>query len=328
MTVRFSADWAYRGFRALVLENDQLRVVVLPELGAKIWSLIFKPADREMLWHHPRVPPRPAPFGARYDDWFCGGWDEIFPNDAPVAIGGEPYPDHGELWSMPFAWEVATQTSREVTVRLWRPGVVTTTRVEKRLILRAGEPLLRVRHAIHNDGPLPLDFHWKLHPALPLGAGSRIDLPARRVLIDDGFAAGFSSPAFTWPHATGAGGEAVDMRLVPPPGPPTVHFYYAVDLADGWCALTDVRDRIGFGLAFDRQAFGSVWVFGAYGGWRGLSTVILEPCTGYPYELDKAIAQGTHARLAPGDRLETDVSAVVYRGRDHVEKISPDGEVS
>ena len=45
MSVRFDANWTYRGLRALVVENDQLRAVFLPELGAKLWSLTYKPVD-------------------------------------------------------------------------------------------------------------------------------------------------------------------------------------------------------------------------------------------------------------------------------------------
>jgi hypothetical protein len=327
VSVRFDANWTYHGCRALVLENSQVRAVILPEMGAKIWSLVYKPVDREMLWHNPRLPPRPAPFGARYDDWFCGGWDELFPNDAPVTIGGEPYPDHGELWSMPFAWEAVAHSPREVTIRLWRPGVVTTTRYEKRITLRRDEPTLRFRHIIENDGPFPLDFLWKLHPALAIGPEARIDLPAGLVRIDEAFQEGFSGSEFVWPHAADRDGRPIDMRRVPPPSAATAHFYYAVELTDGWCALTDARERVGFGLVFDPAVLKTVWVFGAYGGWRGLYTTILEPCNGHPYELDKAIAQGTCGRLGPGERLETEVVAVLYRGLDRVGRISPDGEV-
>src|SRR6187549_2014224 len=97
--VRFASNWTWRGLRTLILENRQLRVTVLPDLGGKIWSILHKPSDREMLWHNPRVPPRLAYHGATYDNWFCGGWDEVFPNDFPVEIDGEASPDHGELWS-------------------------------------------------------------------------------------------------------------------------------------------------------------------------------------------------------------------------------------
>ncbi len=328
MTVRFDPNWTCHGFRALVLENAQLRAVILPELGAKIWSLVFKPVDWEMLWHNPRLPPRPAPFGARYDDWFCGGWDELFPNDAPVTIDGEPYPDHGELWSMPFDWSLIAASADEVTIRLRRPCVVTTTQVEKWITLRRDEPRLHFRHVFVNDGPFPLAFLWKLHPALSIGPDARIDLPARRVIVDDAFRAEFAAPEFHWPDALQIDGQSRDMRQVPPPDAATADFYYAVELEDGWCALTGTGDRVGFGLAFDPAVLSTVWVFGAYGGWRGLYTTILEPCNGYPYELDKAIAGGSCGRLAPGERLETEVIAVCYQRLDRVQRISRDGEVS
>jgi hypothetical protein len=109
--------------------------------------------------------------------------------------------------------------------------------------------------------------------------------------------------------------------------PPTCDFYYATDLAGGWCALTDATDGVGFGLAFDPAIFRSVWVFGAYGGWRGHYTTILEPCTGYPYRLEDAVAQGTASRLAPGATLETTVTAVLFQGRRAVTAITTEGVV-
>lgn len=315
-------NWTYRGFRAVTLENRHLRAVFLPELGGKLWSLVDKAADRELLWHNPRLPPRPAHFGAAYDDWFCGGWDELFPNDAPTAVAGEPYPDHGELWSMPFEW-AADEQGGAASLRLWRAGVVTNTRVERRITLGADDSLLRIAYTIRNGGPRPLDYLWKLHPALSVGPASRIDLPAGRVLVDEGFRGRLGVEAFQWPRAGG-----VDVRQVPPPEADACDFYYAVELDAGWCALTDTAARSGFGLAFDPAVFRSVWVFGAYGGWRGLYTAILEPCTGYPYRLEDAVAQGTASRLAPGETLETEVAAVLYRGLEAVTRISAAGEVA
>jgi hypothetical protein len=322
-SARIDTHWTYRGFRAVVLENRHLRAVILPELGAKVWSLLDKAADREALWHNPRVPPRPAHYGATYDDWFCGGWDELFPNDAPASVGGESYPDHGEVWSMPFEWDVATENGA-ATLRMWRSGVATNTSIEKRISLRADEPTLRFGYRIGNGGPGPLDYLWKLHPALRVSPASRIDLPARRVLVDEGFRDRLGVEEFTWPQA----GGAVDVRQVPPQEAAACDFYYAVELDAGWCALTDTAARAGFGLAFDPAVFRSVWVFGAYGGWRGLYTTILEPCTGYPYRLEDAIAQGTASRLGAGETLETEVVAVLYRGVESVNHIGSDGEVT
>jgi galactose mutarotase-like enzyme len=325
--VRIDTNWHYHGLRALVLENSQLRLTILPELGGKLWSLRYKPRDREIFWHNPRVGPRLAPYGAAYDDWFCGGWDELFPNDAPTTCAGDAYPDHGEWWAMPFTWAITTQQPDEVTVHLQRAGIVTDTLVERWITLQQDKPGFTIRYRLHNAGRQPLDFLWKLHPALAISPQARIDLPPSTVQPDPGFNDRLDKQPFDWPQAHGAGGEAVDMRVVPPADAAACDFYYATNLAGGWCALTDAQDGVGFGLAFDPAIFRSVWVFGAYGGWRGHYTAILEPCTGYPYQLETAVAQGTASRLAAGETLETTVTAVLYQGRAQVGGITAEGEV-
>jgi hypothetical protein len=52
---RISFDWAYRGFGTCILENEFLKVTIVPEVGAKVHEMIFKPSDRDLLFHHPRV---------------------------------------------------------------------------------------------------------------------------------------------------------------------------------------------------------------------------------------------------------------------------------
>src|SRR3977135_3714353 len=95
--LRVNSDWSYRGLRAITLENRYLRVLVLPEAGAKIWQITYKPFDAELLWNNPRVFPCRFPLNSRYDDVWSGGWDELFPTDEVATIDGETYPDHGEL---------------------------------------------------------------------------------------------------------------------------------------------------------------------------------------------------------------------------------------
>jgi len=326
-SVHFDPHWHYRGLRALVLENSHLRLVLLPELGGKLWSLFYKIVDCEIFWQNPRVEPRPAHYGAAYDDWFCGGWDELFPNDAPASVAGETYPDHGEWWAMPFGWEVTEQTPNWVTVRLWRAGVATNTTVERWITLGRDRPYYTTRYRLYNGGPQPLDFLWKLHPALRVSSSSRIDLPAGTVYPEPPFNTRLDNTPFLWPQARGAQGDMVDMREVPPASAATCDFYYATELSAGWCALTQVNAGYGFGLAFDPAVFRTVWVFGAYGGWRGHYTTLLEPCTGYPYRLEEAVAQGTASHLEPGAALETTVTTVLYTSRDQVSQITREGRV-
>src|SRR5919199_616506 len=107
MTVRVSTDWKFRDIDTVILENDLLRVVIMPDLGAKIWQLTYKPKGKDLLWHNPRLKPRKLPFHSIYDDTFFGGWDELYPNDTPEELNGEAEPDHGEIWTLP--WEYAIE---------------------------------------------------------------------------------------------------------------------------------------------------------------------------------------------------------------------------
>ncbi len=328
MTVRFDPRWTYQGFEALILENDQLRFVVLPDFGGRIWSIVDKARDREMLWHHPRMPLRPPVHGATYDNWFAGGWDELFPNDAPVVIDGEAYPDHGEVWSLRADWELVDCSAAAVSIRFTLHGFVTASRYEKTLTLNDGEATLRLRYRLTNVGPTPLDFVWKLHAPLPVHPGARLHLPARTVLVDPAFAGAFGSASFAWPYAPREDGGVSDLRDIPEPDAGRLHFYYGLDLTAGWAAVTYPDEDVGFGLAFDPAILQTVWIFATFNGWRGLSTLILEPCTGYPYELDKAIAAGTATRLEAGATLETDVVAAIIGGHHDVAAISRDGDVT
>ena len=101
MTVRLTTGGAIHGLDAVTLENDIIRITVLPQLGGRIWSLIHLPTSRELLWQNQYLPPAVAEYGAGYDSGWAGGWDEVFPSDAPAEIDGVAYPDHGEIWSVP-----------------------------------------------------------------------------------------------------------------------------------------------------------------------------------------------------------------------------------
>lgn len=325
MTVRFSDAWTLHGFRALVLENRELRVTVLPELGGKIWSIVAKRHDRELLWHHPRMPLRPAHHGATYDNWFVGGWDEIFPNDYPVTVGDETYPDHGEVWSLPARWEVVERTPAAVSILLESRGIALNTRFRKTITLRRDERQLRLHYEITNESQGGLDVHWKLHPALPLRPGARLHLPVERVLVDPDFQAGFAAAEWAWPHAPLADGRTRDMRDLPGPVSGEAWFFYGLDLRAGSCAVSYPQEGLGFGLSFDPALLSSVWIFASFGGWRDLATIILEPCTGYRAHLDEAIAHGTALGLAAGATVTSDVTMHLLGDGDDVAAFEREG---
>lgn len=321
MTARIDPHWRYRDLTAIVLENARLRLTLFPELGAKIYDFILKPADRNFLWHNSRLEPRLPVFGQNFDDWWCGGWDEIFPTCDASSYKGDAYPYLGELWSLPWSWWIEESGPVQVRLRLERTTVIATARMEKWILLTADEPVIRFRHRLTNVGTQPTDFVWGIHPCFRVEPGYRIEAPARLGLVGHTATAplGPVGTTYPWPHA--------ELCQVPPPSRGWCEGHYATELQDGWVALTDPTAKVGVGLAFPRDVFPVLWCWMVYGGWRGHYHVALEPWTGWPHQLDKAVAAGRHRTLLPGESLECETLAVAYTGLTSVSGIAPDGSV-
>lgn len=329
MGARISTAWHYRGLQTVILENEFLRIDVFPQAGAKIYNFIDKQLDYNFMWHHPRIELSQVPLGLSYDDHFSGGWDELFPNDAPGLFQGTMLPDHGELWCRSWDYDVIKDTPEEVVLYLCHRGAVTSSIVEKWITLRADELSVRFHHKITNIGKDPIDFLWKLHPALNATKYHRVDVPGARSEFVGPEWSRLDNPImnFQWPIARNSKGEEVDLRSVLPIESGKRDFVYVSELREGWCALTDTKNHVGFALKFPLNIFPYVWLFMPAGGWRDIHTVILEPCTAYPKDLNIAVKQGSIAHLAPGEKLECEVMSIVYHGIDSVSNISEEGNV-
>lgn len=323
-----NTDWSYRGMRAVTLESASLRVVILPGAGAKIWQITYKPLDAALLWNNPRVAPARHAINTRYDDVWSGGWDELFPNDEAAVIAGEPYPDHGELWTGEWRAEVFSDGEQAgVTLRFTTP--VSSILVEKTIILRRGESRLRFQHRFTNLGTTPFPFLWKLHPALAVTPQHRLDFPSMKVVLEPEFPGTLEGAPLVsaWPYVC-RGQRRIDLRCVPPAEQRQLYFFYGAEMQAGWCALTNTATRLACGLYFDRAVFPCAWLFATYGGWRNYNVTVLEPCTGYPLNFAALEAAGRARILAPGESLSTRVLFTLQEGMRSVGNIGEDGKMT
>lgn len=323
-----SDSWTYRGFPAVVLENDRIRVTVLPTHGAKVVELISKAADRDLLFHHPRFDVRPPVFGANVDDWWTGGIDEVAPTGHPAVVGGEQLPFLGEFWSQAWTARIIEEGPAAVSVGLGCAGIITPLRIDRRMELRAGESFVRSNHRLTNVGYAPVPFMWGIHPGFAVRPGARIQVPGTTGTFheghpDLGLEAGTTFP---WPHLPAVTGS-IDLSVARPPDPPSWELAFVDGLTAGWLAVTDPQSRSGLALSFDPAVFPVAWLWGVYGGWRGLYTVALEAWTAHPPRLDEVITAGRARSLEPGESLETEVRFIAFDGIGSVTDVGPDGVV-
>jgi hypothetical protein len=317
---------AVNGLCSVVLENKTLRVVVLPEAGAKVLQIHYKPLAADLLWNNPSLAPSRQPLHASYDDTWSGGWDELFPNDEPGELFGFELPDHGELWT--GDWQAELDAGGETGLHLRFTTPVSHFLVEKRLTLRRDRAALEVQYKLTNRGAKPFPFLFKLHPAFAVTANHRIDFPAMTVRREPEFAGTLDGApmTFAWPDAL-VGYRTIDLRQVPDENSGEVHFFYGTELAAGWCGITNRANRLAAALRFDPEFFSSCWLFATYGGWRDLNVAVLEPATGYPYKM-RSMLENRQARwLGPDESLETEVLFSVQEGMSSIGGVEEDGRI-
>jgi galactose mutarotase-like enzyme len=316
---------AVHGLQSIEMENEFLRLVVLPEAGAKIWQMHYKPRAADLLWNNPSLPPARQALYASYDDTWSGGWDDLFPSDEPGQVLGYSVPDHGELWT--GQWETGqVKAGGTPGLHLRYSTPVSQFLVEKTLALRPGSAVLEVTYRLTNRGKGEFPFLFKLHPAFAVSGHHRIDFPPMMVRREPEFPGtlGDAPLVFPWPDAS-MGEQTLDLRQVPDERSGALHFFYGTELAAGWCGVTNQATGLAAGLRFDPEVFASCWLFATHGGWRDLNVAVLEPATGYPFNMQAMIDGGQARWLPPGETLETTVLFSVQEGLSSIGGVEADG---
>lgn len=348
---RIQTEFTYRGIDATFLENECLRIMVLPGKGGDVLEFRDKRADVDVLWHadHEWTPPGdryvPPEAPTTWLEHYPGGWQV----NLPVAgfgdgIDGTAYGLHGESALVPWEVTEADADDEGVTLRLETDLVRYPFHLERVLGLPAGEPRLEIEETVQNRGAVDLEYIWQQHVALGtplLSPAARLDVPADRGVLEseaETFESGRLAfdETFEWPHAPGRDGGTVDLRNIPPEDAAIHDQCYATDLREGWYALTNPRLDLGFGLTFPTDPFECVWYWQPFGGhtespYFGRNyNVGLEPTTAYPVgDVPEAQREnGTMKTLEAGESISAEFTAVTYRGVDGVASIDDDGTVT
>jgi hypothetical protein len=243
-------NWQYRGLQVVRIENEYIRIDVFPEVGAKMYNFVHKASNKNLLWHNPRVPLGVVTYGNLFDDHWSGGWDELIPNDVPFkTLSGEMLPDHGEVWSQESEWDILEESEDVVAVRFVTNGRILPTRFEKTISLRADESFCSVRYAYINLGAAPIDFLWNICCAFEISPATRLDIPARRGIIEatDPWNTLKFNPGteYEWPCVTTPAGDHVDFRTMPPAQAGVTDFQYLPNVSSGWFAHSLDRSEAG-----------------------------------------------------------------------------------
>ncbi len=325
------------GHQAIEIENEQMQVRILPERGAEIRSLVYKPKGMNVLWTAPwsiRRRTNPAAVAeagseAAWMDGYGGGWQDIFPSGGDACVyRGAPLSFHGEASVTAWDYQVRRADQKVVEVEFEARLARMPFHLKRTVRAEEGLPGLLISESIRNECDEALPYMWGQHPAFAsefLAGDCRLRVPARRFVshgteLGPNFrlAPGVSSG---WPTVAAADGNTLDLSVIPGPEGRSVDFGYICDLDEGWYALESGKHGFGIGLAWPKEVYPLLWLWQEFRGsmgypwWGRCYVMAVEPFTTMPGDgLVKGIEAGTAPWLGPGETASVEIAAVFFEG--------------
>jgi len=296
------------GFKGVVLENDFIRITVLPEIGGKMIELRNKLTSTQFLLEPQNekgnytVPE----YGDSYSRFDTSGFDECFPSIASTKVKIEDdeisIPDHGELWSRPWNYRLENDS-----IILSIKGRIFDYTFEKRISLDGGKVI--INYSVLNNTAKGLPYIWSAHPLLKVEPQAEIYLPSSdyKMILDSSSdeTIGLPGAELPWPYLK----QTTDYSKVQP-----LEFDKAIKLFEqnpkaGFCCLYNSRKDESILFSFDHQKIKYIGLWLCYGGWPANAekkhlTVALEPASGCPDDLVKAVKRNSYSFLQPNSRNE------------------------
>jgi hypothetical protein len=150
-----------RPFTAVLLENQYLRLTILPELGGRIYECVFKPTGQNIFYRNNVLKPtRWGPLTRDQNWWLAvGGMEWAF-----------PVHEHGYEWGVPWTYTVE-RTVGEATVTL-RDTTEPRPRVLVEISLASDTAYFVVRPQIENPTSSAVGYQYWTNAMLTLGAST------------------------------------------------------------------------------------------------------------------------------------------------------------
>ncbi len=340
-----------RGVRAIRLENDLVAATVLPDKGADVYTLTWKPRGLDVLWKSPWGLHRPGggvpTASGSLAAWlgaYEGGWQEIFPSGGgPSYYKGVELNYHGEASVVTWDYDIVIPGGDAAELRLWTRLARSPFLIERTMRVEMASPILTLSGRITNVGGESLDYMWGHHPAYGapfLSAACRIDTNARSLRADDEFDGPFNPLApdarAAWPSVL-RDGQTTNLSSVPGENTHRHLLAYLHDFVGdhGWYALTNSELGLGIGLVWPTSVFPYAWFWQelhaspGFPWYQGVYVMAIEPFTSIPGQgLGQVMEKtGSHRTLHPGETVEAELRAVFYESRIGVQEIAAEGTV-
>ena len=294
----------YKGLSSLVLENERLKIHLLPDYGGKMASFYHKFTEREFLFQNEAQTLELPEYAADFSNFDASGFDEMFPSIDPSfypdgSWQGTSIPDHGEVWTLPWNYKIK---KKAVIFSVYSPRFPYRLTKEVKLLPNK----IRINYTVDNLAQEKFKFIWAAHALLNCNPETtQLILPPETeevVNVEANNHLGDWGQQHSYPLTTNRDGSQIDLSRVEPSTAGTCEkFYIPHQLETGRCGVeySDTQERLVYHFPVERVPYLGVWK--TQGGYRGDYNIALEPCTGIYDDLYVADQINKTAAVGPQD---------------------------
>lgn len=266
----------WKNLSGVQLENEYLRIVVLPCLGGKLASVYDKLKNFELAAQHSDKEYNIPHLGAKFYDYDASGMDDMFPNivGANVTYMEKEleYPDHGEIWSSPFVSHIEGE-SLHLSYESDRFHYL----YKKTISLHGNK--IKIDYYIENKREDPLPCIWAFHGLVRYEEDLELLFPNEVNKFENVLQSPELGVIGKWYSKSDSG---YPFTKVPPKKSGTmVKYYVEHKLKNGFCGYRYPTQEIECLLEYDAKKLPYLGVWVTAGGYRGDYNCALEPANGY-----------------------------------------------
>ena len=151
-----------KSYRAVILENEYLKITFLPELGGRVYRAVDKTNGYDFVYYNEVI--KPALVGL-LGPWVSGGIEFNWPQH------------HRPTTFMPVDYRLRQYPDGSAGVQMGETDRMYGTKSLAEFILQPGKAYLEIRVRLWNPTPFPQTFLWWANPALAAGEHTRAIFP-------------------------------------------------------------------------------------------------------------------------------------------------------
>lgn len=271
----------YSNMDAIIMENDNIKLTLLPEIGFKIASMVYKPKEKEIFFQPTNNLYKIPSYGDTFEIYDTSGCDDMIPTIDKCSYPIGKYKntilsDHGESWST--SWNAEIKNDKIIGSFDLKSLPLTF----KKVIYFKDDNSINMDYTVKNNDDENIIFIWALHGLNAFDENTEILIPKendRIINVHSSELLGDIGDTHSFPILKE---KNIDLtKLNSYEDKKTYKYYFLEPFKTGTVGLNYKDDNLTYLIHFEPEKIPYVGIWITTGGFKGEYNVAIEPTNGF-----------------------------------------------